>query len=205
MRGTYSKTYAYLSNFKEKLKTRSGYKRYFARKGGAAPFYALYNVGPYTLAPWKVLWPEVGHSVAAGVVGMKDGKPAIPDHTLIFVGCQTKQEAHYICGILNSAPADLLVRGYVALHPSPHVLETLRIPRFDPKDSEHVRIADLSMEAHDVVSDPSVLAQATKKLDKSVGKVFGLPSSEVELCLASLDELARVSDDLDEVEELADA
>ncbi len=42
------------------------YKQYF---DSTDPFYSMYNIGPYTLSPWKVVWPEVGHTVRAGVCG----------------------------------------------------------------------------------------------------------------------------------------
>ena len=143
----------------------------------------------------------------AGVVGLKDGKPAIPDHTLIFVGCQTREEAHYICGILNSAPADLLVRGYIALHPSPHVLDNLRIPRFDPKSDEHARIASLSMEAHKAVSSTKdgALEKISRELGKAVAKLFGLSREDLEASRSALEELAPVLDDEEDVEEPEEA
>ena len=197
MKSCHAKTYGYLQIFKEQLKSRSGYKRYFVKKGGAAPFYALYNVGPYTMAPWKVLWPEVGHSVAAGVVGPQDAKSAVPDHTLIFVGCQTATEAHYICGVINSAPVELLVRGYIALHPSPHVLETVRVPRFDPKNVTHIAVAKHSTDAHKATSkgDEVAVARIEKALGQCVSKIFGLTAGELLTCTDSLDQLLRFGEE----------
>jgi hypothetical protein len=191
MKSRYAKTYAYLLQFKDKLKSRSGYKRYFARKAGGAPFYALYNVGPYTLAPWKVLWPEVGHSVRSGVVGPSDDKPAIPDHTLIFVGCTTELEAHFICAILNSVPVDLLVRGYIALHPSPHVLETAKVPRFNAENAQHLEIAELSKQAHRAVQKNDVVALMNMEtsLQPAVSKLFGITAGELRACTSALSEL----------------
>jgi hypothetical protein len=139
----------------------------------------------------------VGHSVAAGGVAPKDGKPAIPDHTLIFVGCQTEEEAHFICGALNSAPADLLVRGYVALHPSPHVLETVSVPRFDPSNAAHAAVSRQSFEAHKAASkgDAAALARAEQALETSVAKIFGLSPGELNMCRVSLARLRCVAED----------
>ncbi len=63
------KTFAYLKRFEDRLRARSGFKQYFRPTD---PFYSIYNVGPYTMADWKVLWPEVGHTVRAGVCGLAE-------------------------------------------------------------------------------------------------------------------------------------
>ncbi|HEY79633.1 MAG TPA: N-6 DNA methylase, partial [Caldilineae bacterium] len=58
----YPKSWAYLKRFEGPLRERSGFKRYFTRKRGkqvieTGPFYSMFNVGDYTFAPWKVVWP----------------------------------------------------------------------------------------------------------------------------------------------------
>lgn len=198
MKTTYPKAYSYLSDFKQKLKSRSGYKRYFARKG-EAPFYALYNVGPYTMAPWKVLWSEVAHTVAAGVVGPqgKSKRPAIPDHTLIFVGCETEQEAHFVCGVLNSIPSDLLVRGYIALHPSPHILENLAVLRFDPENERHLQISEISKSAHHATAtgQDNHVKQLEDGLNNEVALLYGINAEQVDLCRGALKALGGIKSD----------
>ena len=89
MKRRWPKTYAYLKQFEgspEKpergtLRGRSGYRQYFKPSD---PFYSMYNIGPYTMAEWKVLWPEVGHSVRASVSGPStvEKKSSLPDHTI---------------------------------------------------------------------------------------------------------------------------
>ena len=153
MKARFPKTYAYLKRFEERLRQRSGYRQYYRPTD---PFYSLYNVGPQTLAPWKVMWPEVGNTVSAGVCGPHEedaDKPCIPDHTLIAVSCDGREEAHFLCALLNSAPAQCAVTGYIVLHPSPHILEHVAIPQFDRKDGRHIRLAQLSEECHRVVSE----------------------------------------------------
>ena len=46
MRERYPGTFAYLSEFRERLALRVAYRRYQSR---AAPFYSMYDVGPYTI------------------------------------------------------------------------------------------------------------------------------------------------------------
>ena len=120
-------------------------------------FHSMYAVAAYTFAPYKVMWPEVGHTVRAGativqrdpVLGIKS---LIPHHTLIMIPTPTPEEAHYLAALLNSAPATLVVQGYVSLHPSPHVLEHVAIPKFDPANPLHQSLASLSQQAHQLVA-----------------------------------------------------
>jgi hypothetical protein len=68
------RTFAYLRRFegdrnrpeRGTLRGRAPYKQHF---DPGDPFYSMCNVGPYTTAKWKVMWPEVGHTVRAGVCG----------------------------------------------------------------------------------------------------------------------------------------
>ena len=63
MKRRWPKTYAYLKQFEGSrrkpkrgtLRGRSGYRQYFKPSD---PFYSMYNVGPYTMAEWKVVWRE---------------------------------------------------------------------------------------------------------------------------------------------------
>lgn len=152
MRHEQPRTFDYFRRFEEQLKKRSGFRQYF---DSTDPFYSIYNVGPYTVQPWKVMWPEVANEVRAGVCGpLTDGTetPVIPDHTIIAVACESAAEAHFIAALLNSAPAQAAARGYIVLHPSPHILEHIAIPRFESGNSEHALLAALSEKCHQAVS-----------------------------------------------------
>jgi len=111
------KTYSYLKKFEKELSLRADRKFY----PEGSPFYTIRNMASYSLSPWKVTWPEVGHTVAAGVCGpQKVGleKPTLPDHTVVAVSCESKEEAFYIAALLNSSSAQLAIYGYIVLHPS---------------------------------------------------------------------------------------
>lgn len=144
----------------------------------------MYNVGRYTLAPWKVLWPEVGDTVRAGVVGPTSSdseKPTVPDHTVVAVGCRNSEEAHFICALLNSGPAQLLVRGYIALHPSPHILDHVRIPHYKEKQPLHKLLAKLSENAHRATRDcrSEVVNEIEREIDKAAGKLWDINDKEL--------------------------
>lgn len=175
------KTFAYLKRFEDRLRVRSGFKQYFRPTD---PFYSIYNVGPYTMADWKVLWPEVGHTVRAGVCGpaeVEAAKPALPDHTIVAVSCRSKQEAHFICALLNSAPAQLAASGYIVLHPSPHILEHIAIPSFKAQDRTHNLLARLSEKCHLATSneDAERLARLEMEIDEAAANLWGITNTEL--------------------------
>jgi hypothetical protein len=189
MKRRWPKTYAYLNQFegnKENpergtLRGRALYKQYFRPTD---PFYSMYNVGPYTLAKWKVMWPEVGHTVRAGVCGpqkVDSEKPALPDHTVVAVSCNSGEEAHYICALLNSAPAQSAASGYIVLHPSPHVMEHIGIRIFDKKNPAHRRLSDLSIACHTIVAkgDTKQVADPEAEIDKAAAKLWGITNEEL--------------------------
>ena len=135
MRRKYPKTFAYLKKFEKQLTARRDRKYY----PEGSSFYTMRNMAAYSLAPWKVLWPEVGHTVRAGVCGpMQVGskKPVLPDHTIVAVSCETKDEAHFICALLNSSAAQCAASRYIVLHPSPHIMEHIAIPAFSPNEAK---------------------------------------------------------------------
>ncbi len=181
MRVKYSGAYAYLKQFEKQLRGRSGYRRYYKPTD---PFYSMYNVGPYTVAAWKVMWPEVGNTVCAGVRGPLEGdggKPAIPDHTIIAVSCEGPEEAHYLCAALNCAPVQATVSGYIVLHPSPHVLEHVAIPRFQPDNLLHQRLSDLSRQCHEaaVIEASETLVALEAQVDEAAAELWGLTEKEL--------------------------
>ena len=98
LRERYPATHAYLRRFQEMLVGRAAYRRYQA----AGPFYSMYDVGPYTLAPIKVVWRRMDRRLNAAVVEERDDprigrKPVIPQETCVLVATPSADEAHYLC------------------------------------------------------------------------------------------------------------
>jgi hypothetical protein len=71
----YPRTYGYLKRFEEVLRKRAAFKRYFTRKDKnnriveTGPFYSMFGVGPYTFAPWKVVWPWTSKGIEQPLSG----------------------------------------------------------------------------------------------------------------------------------------
>ena len=148
MRRSHPLAYEYLKRFEEELRLRSGYKKYFDPK--VAPFYSMYNVGPYTFAEWKVVWPDIATDLRAAVVGPEGaGRVVVPDHRVMLVRCEAAGEAYFLAGLLNSRLAIGIAGSYTGGGTfSPHVLEHIPIPKYDSSNAVHVELSRLSEEAH---------------------------------------------------------
>ncbi len=184
------KTYAYLKGFEKVLRSRASRGVSDMLKKGA-PFYTMFAVGDYTFAPWKVVWREVGHTLDAAVTGFDKDKITVADHTLITVSFESEEEAHYLCGFLNSSPSRLAVQSYIVLHPDTHILKNVRIPKFNPKDKVHQRLAELSQEAHEAAKtdDTAALEVIEAEIDAEAARIWGLTGEELTEIQRSLDEL----------------
>jgi hypothetical protein len=137
----------YLEGHRPLLSARASQRAY----GGAKPFYGLWRVGPYTFAPWKVVWPEVG-ALRAAVVGTAltpwgEPKPVVPEGKVNFIGCDDPSEAHFLCALLNARP---LAEAYAASTSATGrpVRLPLALPRHDPTRWTHRALAAVSRAAH---------------------------------------------------------
>jgi hypothetical protein len=199
MQTQYPRTYGYLKRFEEVLRERAAFKRYFTRKDKngriveTGPFYSMFDVGTYTFAPWKVVWRYVASDFIVAVAEPHNGRPVVPNEKLMLVACGGEQEAHYLCATLNSSPIRLAVRGFfVQTQIAPHVIERLRIPRFDRKNPVHLRLAELSKQAHEAakVGDEMRLRGIEAEIDRWAAKLWGLSDDELREIQRSFRELA---------------
>ena len=140
-------TLDYLRRYRDLLERRGSYKEYRAGQ----PFYGLWRVGPYSFAPWKVVWPEMGE-LRAAVVGTAptpwgEAKMVVPEGKVNLVPCDDPAEAHYLCAILN-APA--VRRAYARM--SSQIGRPSRlpfaIPPYDARRWTHRALAAASLAAH---------------------------------------------------------
>jgi hypothetical protein len=147
------RTYAYLQRFEALLQRRAAYRRYQDRK----PFYSMYNVGPYTLAPVKVVWRRMDRRIRAAVLEAVDDPwlgrwPVVPQETCVLVACGSEEEAHYLCAVLNSGPANRLVAAHSVVggkgFGTPGILDFLPIRFYDGRDPRHAALAACSRQAH---------------------------------------------------------
>jgi methylase of polypeptide subunit release factors len=200
MQRQYPHTYGYLKRFEDVLLRRADAMVRSALERGE-PFYFYGAVGTYTFAPWKVVWREQASTMTASVVGLKDGKPVVPDHKLMLVGCASEDEAHFVCACLNSSIGQMVAVSYaVEIQMNPHILEHIRIPRFDRKNPVHCRLAELSMQAHEAakVGDEMRLREIEAEIDRWAAKLWNLTDDELRDIQQSLAELSETPEPADE-------
>jgi hypothetical protein len=146
MAGRWPKTFAYFERFRARMLGRAHYLRHFAP--ARAPWWSMYNVGAYTFAPDRLVWREQSAEFQCAVIGPAD-PPWIADAKLILVACESAEAAHYLAAVLNSAPARAFIESYVvSTQISTHVLNNLRVARFDGSSPLHARLAELSRRCH---------------------------------------------------------
>ncbi|WP_395119846.1 Eco57I restriction-modification methylase domain-containing protein [Rhodanobacter sp. FW102-FHT14D06] len=150
-----NRTKAYFNGFNQGadrlLEMRSTYRGRMEPMG--APYYAIYNVGDFTFKPWKVIWAEMSGKFSAAVAGSADvplvGKrPYVPDHKIFFVALDDKKEAHYLCGILNSATVAEFVESHNVAIQVGDIFKHMRLPVFKPKNPDHLALARSVEKAH---------------------------------------------------------
>jgi len=200
MKTRYPKTYMYLKKSQGILRRRAAFRRYFTRKDKSGkitetgPFYSMFNVSNYTFAPWKVAWREQASQLTASVVGTDRGKAIVPDHKLMLVSCKDRHEAHFVSALLNSRMARFAVLSYaVEIQMDPHILEHICIPQFDPKSKLHLRLAELSENAHNAAKKDALTSiQAIEdEIDNLSAQIWGLSPAELKEIKASLKEMSE--------------
>ena len=191
----YPLIYAYLKEFEDMLRERSGYKKYFDSKKD--PFYSMYDVAEYTFAPYKVVWPWIAIGLTACVVADWEGKMTIPEHNTSFASFDDIVEAHYVCALLNAAPCDFTIRAYAAGGggglASPKSLQIVHIPQFSNTDTQS-RLASLSQRAHQLGAQGKEgeedLRRVEEEIDHKAAELWGLTDEELENVQASLKEIS---------------
>jgi hypothetical protein len=139
----------------------------------------MFNVGDYTFAPWKVVWPWIATELKCAITD------AVPEHNVTFVSFESEEEAHYFCGSINSSPAGFIAKsshagggGGIA---RPSVMDLIRISKYAPGDPVHRALAEASQEAHAVAAqgDTERLAEIEARVDALAAKLWGLTDREL--------------------------
>ena len=149
---SYPLAYSYFKNYEDILLNRSSYKRYQSH----LPFYVIYCVGDYSLDQFKVVWMEQQNPNqfrAAVVSSLKNGvipnNVVVPDHKLYFVSLRSEEEAHYVCGFLNSYPVRTWLGGFLlGKQIGTTIFEYMKVPNYDRADPSSRAIVELSLNAH---------------------------------------------------------
>jgi len=221
MKMKYPYTYQYFYQFFNDLINRSGgflkqkmapYKKYPFDKAEkmTVPFYYVMNNVKASLAPYKVVWKRISGAISGkaasfscSVVEPIDGKSVLSDDSTILTDTKTNEEAYYIAGILNSIIARSIIASYTyELRQETHIIDNIKIPKFDPNNNLHKKIADLSKKAHELAK--CIYSNNKPDYCKNINAKEELKKVEDEIDLA-VAELYRISkEELEGFRELMD-
>ncbi|MDI3341039.1 MAG: N-6 DNA methylase [Sphaerobacter sp.] len=195
MKTEWPETYQYLSHFRDVLLTRgSTAVRELAER---TVFWTMYGIGPYTFAPYRVAWKRMASDLVATVLSTWETpfgeRLVIGTDTTSFIPADDLGEAHYLCALLNSAPARAFVRSYSSAgrgFGAPSVINPMALPRFDASDRAHQRLSELSQEAHKLATHGQ-RAQAgihtvEAEIDRCAAKLWGVDDKELEVIRQAL-------------------
>ncbi len=175
----YQKTYDWLYYFKDLLlETRIRSGKFFDKD--QFPFYRLDNVGDYTFYDYKVVWKEQSKKLTSTVISSIDdpylgNKPIVTDSKVLFVALNNKDEAYYLCGILNSRLIGEIVEAYtIDTQRGVDIVKNIKIPNYDENNGIHKQISELSQLAHKEYSLENFdeINNIEKELEKVVLKLF---------------------------------
>jgi len=177
------KTYQYLTDHREQLEERSSS---WLQKG---TFYNIFGLGDYTWAKYKIVWCRLGFKPNFAVVSTVEDenlgeKMVIPGDHYMFIATNNKQEAHFLCALLNSSIyqrslKDIASKGKASLSKS--VVSQVEIPKWKETEQSQ-RLAELSMEAHDIV--PKYTDMSKRSFNKTT-------IEELEVIQAEIDQIVE--------------
>jgi len=173
-------TFNYLTRFRDVLLSRGS--RPVRELAERTAFYAMFGIGKYTVARYKVVWKRMAGDLVAAVVSQAKTdfgwKMMIPTDTTAFFHTQNESEAHYLCAVVNSAPVREFVRSYSSAgrgFGAPSVMENVGIPTFNAKNRTHARLSELSKMLHKskAQGNEAAVRRLERQIDGVVWTVFG--------------------------------
>lgn len=175
----FPRTYSWLHYFKDLLlETRIRSGKFFVE--GKFPFYRLDNVGEYTFYDYKVVWKEQSKKLTSAVISTLDdeylgNKTIVTDSKVLFVPLNNKDEAFYLCGILNSRVIGEIVEAYtIDTQRGVDIVKNINIPLYDDENAIHKQISNLSQYAHEqyVLDNFEEIENIEKQLEELVIQLF---------------------------------
>jgi hypothetical protein len=181
MKKKWPKTFGYLTRFKDVLLSRGS--KSIRELAERTAFYAMFGVGPYTVARFKVVWQFMSQDIFAAVVSQHKTpfgfRLVIPMKTVALIACDNEAEAHYLCALLNSTPVRDFVKSYSSAgrgFGAPSVVSHIGVPKFGPTSPLHRKLSQLSQSLHELKAQENLnqLPNLEKELDETACKLFGI-------------------------------
>jgi hypothetical protein len=174
-------TYNYLTIFKDVLLSRGS--RTVRELAERTEFYAMFGIGKYTVARYKVVWKRMASDLVAAVISQAKTnfgwKKVIPTDTTSLFATENEDEAHFLCAIVNSFPVRKFIKSYSSAgrgFGAPSVMENVGIPKFKKDNKTHKKLSELSKELHrlKLKGEEKEISELEKEVDRTVCKLFGL-------------------------------
>ena len=131
----YRNAFSFFSNFKDELVERSGYKKFL----NGQPFYGLYNIGPYTIAPIKLGWQFVSKKFQVYLID--NAEDIIPDLNVMFIPLENMDEAYYLHALLNSKYATEKIESSSNWTFPSGSIQKVYLEKYNSEDALHSRIS----------------------------------------------------------------
>lgn len=164
---------AYFKAYETRLRARST----LTTRMPGAPYYAVYNVGSYTFAPFKVIWAEQSGNFSAAVatsatVPLVGKRTYVPDHKIFFVEFSKELPAYFLCGLLNASAVKEFVESHNISIQVGDIFKHMSLPEFDSTDTQHATLAKLVKQAHgesNLATRNKTVAKVRALADKILG------------------------------------
>jgi hypothetical protein len=105
----------------------------------------------------------------------------IPQETVTLIGISSREEADYICAVMNSVPFRFSAIAYSQTggksFGSPHILDNIRIPKFTSRDDTHGKLANLGHEASTRQGED--IKDVEEQLDEVAADLWGITAEEL--------------------------
>jgi hypothetical protein len=186
-------TYQYLERFRDVLLSRgSATIRELAER--TEPW-AMFGIGEYTFAPYRVTWKRMASELVAAVLGTwhtaYGPRLLVPTETTSFIPAQTIEEAHYLAAVLNAPPVRAYVLSFSAPgrgFGAPSIMQQVALPAYNPANAVHAALSAAGARAAELAASQAGAAQAElvqieRELARLVADLFGIPEKDLRAML----------------------
>jgi hypothetical protein len=172
-------TLAYLKQFEAVLLSRgSNVVRDLAKR---TAFYAMFGIGDYSFARYRVVWKRMAQKMEATVLTSAKTpfgtKTLISTDTTSLITAVSKEEAHYICAILNSIVIDSYIRSFSSGgrgFGAPSIMKNIAIPPFNERNKLHLALVRASLEAHEAVARKQGLGDLENRINRLAKELWNI-------------------------------
>lgn len=95
--------------------------------------------------------------------------------------------------MLNNSITRFIIKSYVSLHPSPHIVDYINVKKWDSSDRTAVILSQLSKQCHTAAAgqDRKKIAALEAEIDKAAAKLWGIKDDELKAIQESLSETGK--------------